>query len=164
MLGEEPSSDLAGSHRHPTAGAEAYGLLEDVAGRRVRTACRAHHTRHPIQARSVLLSLEIRVDPRRTVRPVALLVELLDLLQQHCVRPRSLRRPSLAPRVVPAGGNFQHATHHAHRVQRPVIAHELVPPDGIEPVSRASQAAAFAKISRSIFTWRTSRRSRPPGQ
>ena len=29
--------------------------------------------------------------------------------------------------------------------------HELEPPDGIEPVSRANQAVAFAKISRSSF-------------
>ena len=72
-------------------------------------ARRAHHSSHPIQARAVVLGLKIRVNPRRTVRPVTLLVEPLE---------------------------------------------------GIDPVSRANQAVAFAKISRSIFTCRSSRRRR----
>ena len=42
--------------------------------------------------------------------------------------------------------------------------HELEPPDGIEPVSRANQDVAFAKISRPSFTCRSSRFSRPLGR
>ena len=39
-------------------------------------------------------------------------------------------------------------------------SYELVDPDGIESVSRANQAAAFDRISRSMRSCRTSRRSR----
>ena len=38
---------------------------------------------------------------------------------------------------------------------------EFEPFDGIDPVSRANQAAAFDKISRSIVSWRFSRHRRP---
>ena len=41
-----------------------------------------------------------------------------------------------------------------------VCAHEPEDPDGSVPVSRANQAAAFDKMSRSSRRWRTSRRSR----
>ena len=42
-----------------------------------------------------------------------------------------------------------------------LLFNEFEPFDGIDPVSRANQAAAFDKISRSILSWRFSRRRRP---
>ncbi len=97
---------------------------------------------------------------RYTVRPVAFLVALLDFLQQLCVRLRSGRRGSLEPRIVSAGRDSQHSTLRGNRIFGLMSLHELEPPDGIEPVSRANQAVAFAKISRSSFTCRSSRFSR----
>ena len=100
------------------------------------------------------------MDPRCTVRPVAFLVALLDFLQQLCVRLRSGRRGSLEPRIVSAGRDSQHSTLRGNLIFGLMSLRELEPPDGIEPVSRANQAVAFAKISRSSFTCRSSRFSR----
>ena len=70
------------------------------------------------------------------------------------------RRATPSPRVVPTGGDAQQATLCGYRIVGLVRPHELVSSDGIEPASRANQAAAFANISRSRFNCRFSRRSR----
>ena len=54
----------------------------------------------------------------------------------------------------------QQPTRAGNRIVRLVIAHEPEPFGGIVFVSRANQAAAFERISRSSFSWRFSRRSR----
>src|SRR6185437_15150416 len=69
-------------------------------------------------------------------------------------------RPPLHPRIVATGGDTQQPTHAGNRIVRLVIAHELEPLCGIVFVSRANQAAAFDRISRSSLSWRFSRRSR----
>jgi hypothetical protein len=48
------------------------------------------------------------------------------------------------PRVVPAGGDAQHAALRGDRMRGLMAPHELESLDGIEPVSRANQAAAFS--------------------
>jgi hypothetical protein len=53
-----------------------------------------------------------------------------------------------------------HSAHGGNGVGGLVRFHESEPLSGIDPVSRAKQAAAFDKISRSSLSWRTSRRSR----
>ena len=75
-----------------------------------------------------------------------------------CLGP--CRRATPLPRVVPTGGDAQQATLCGYRIVGLVRPHELVSSDGIEPASRANQAAAFASISRSRFNCRFSRRSR----
>src|SRR6202521_3402071 len=67
----------------------------------------------------------------------------------------------LHPRVIAAGGDTQDAAHHGDGVTGPVLAHELESLGGITSVSRANQAAAFERISRSNLSWRFSRRRRP---
>jgi hypothetical protein len=57
-------------------------------------------------------------------------------------------------------GDTQQLTHGGDRVVRLVIAHEPEPFAGIAFVSRANQAAAFERISRSSRSWRFSRRRR----
>src|ERR1700758_5752512 len=69
------------------------------------------------------------------------------------------RWPPLHPRIVAAGGDTQQLAHGDDRVTRLVIAHEPEPFAGIAFVSRANQAAAFERISRSTRSWRFSRRS-----
>ena len=54
-----------------------------------------------------------------------------------------------APRVIAAGGDAQQPTHRGDRIHGPVRPHEREDPSGIASVSRANQAAAFARISRS---------------
>jgi len=87
-------------------------------------------------------------------------MNLRDPLDQRRVRDGARRPPSASPRVVPAGGDIQQSAHRGHGVCGLVLLHELESFGGTELVSRANQAAAFDKISRSIFSCRFSRRSR----
>src|SRR5208282_5450981 len=73
---------------------------------------------------------------------------------------RTPRGRTLLPRIVPAGGDAQHTAHGGDRINGPVCAHESVPLDGTAFVSRANQAAAFERISRSSLSCLFSRRSR----
>src|SRR5213078_2153902 len=66
----------------------------------------------------------------------------------------------LHPCIVATGGDTQQLAHGGDRVTCLVIAHEPEPFAGIAFVSRANQAAAFERISRSTLSWRFSRRSR----
>ena len=50
-----------------------------------------------------------------------------------------------APRLVPAGGDTQHPAHGGNRVGGLMRLHDFEDPDGIDPVSRANQAAAFSR-------------------
>src|SRR5712692_196583 len=83
-----------------------------------------------------------------------------DPLLQLFVLYRSHRHHALAPRVVPAGGDFQHAAHRADREEGLVRAHEREDPFDFFSVSCANQAAAFDRISRSSLSRAFSRRSR----
>src|SRR5207253_9180934 len=65
-----------------------------------------------------------------------------------------------APRVVPAGGDFQHTAHRADREHGLVRVYEQEDRFDFFSVSCANQAAAFDKISRSSFSRAFSRRSR----
>ena len=70
------------------------------------------------------------------------------------------QQPPLPPRIVAAGGDTQQSAHGGDRISRLVIAHEGEPFGGIAFVSRANQAAAFERISRSSLSWLFSRRRR----
>jgi len=83
-------------------------------------------------------------------------MDLRNPLSQRCIGECPLRWASLSPGVVPTGGDTQKSAHPGYRVLGLIRSHELEDP---ESVSRANQAAAFANISRSIFSWRFSRRS-----
>src|SRR3989442_13974337 len=100
------------------------------------------------------------MDAGHAVGAARLTVDRLDLRAQLHIGPRSPRQWTLAPRVVPAGGDTQDAAHGGDRMDGLVCRHELESLDGIVLVSRANQAAAFDRIARSSRSWRTSRRSR----
>lgn len=103
---------------------------------------------------------QFHVNSGSSIRPAALEVDRPDLPGQHAVAQHARRRTSLRPRVVAAGGDAQDPTHRRYGILGPVRAHELESLDGIDPVSRANQAAAFDNISRSSRNCRFSRRSR----
>ena len=98
--------------------------------------------------------------PGCTIRAMGAGVNSLNHRQELPVCFSPCRRATPLPRVVPAGGDIQQATLCGYRIVGLVRPHELVSSDGIEPASRANQAAAFANISRSRFNCRFSRRSR----
>src|SRR5262249_45612841 len=83
------------------------------------------------------------------VRPARSRVDHTDLLQQDSIGLRAPRRWSDTPRIEAAGGDAQHAAHRGDRVHGPGRPQELEPFGGIEPGSRANQAAALFRVSRS---------------
>ena len=117
----------------------------------------AHQSGDPLAAHSAASIDEIGVDAGSTIGASRNAMNLADAIEQ---RPIALgagrRRPDL-PRVAPAGGDPRQPAHRGDGIHGPVGSHELENPDGIEPVSRTNQAAAFASISRS---WRRRRFSR----
>ena len=79
-------------------------------------------------------------------------MELLQGQEALAARRRSgcdISRVLSDPCVIAAGGDIQDAAHHSNGVTGPVLAHELEPFGGITSVSRANQAAAFERMSRS---------------
>src|SRR5260370_37047312 len=76
-------------------------------------------------------------------------VDGLDPLHQHPVSDSTSGRRTTEPRIVARLGHAEHACHRCDREYGLVRAHEPEDPDAILPVSRANQAAAFARISRS---------------
>ena len=117
----------------------------------------AHQSGDPLAAHSVALSDEFGMDAGGAVGPARGAVDVTDAIEHCSVALGAGRRRPALPRVVPAGGDPQQPAHRGDRIEGPVGSHELEDPDGIEPVSRANQAAAFASISRS---WRSRRFSR----
>ena len=120
-----------------------------------------HQTRHPLAGNTLALIRQFGSDPRRSIGASTPAVDLLDPGSQLRILLSSSRGRPLAPRVVPTGGNAQHLAHRDDGIALLVLAHELEDFPGTEPVSRANQAVAFARISRSRFSCRFSRRSRP---
>ena len=88
----------------------------------------------------------------------------ISLIRSRQVRipSRSCRRNSAHPCVVAAGGetSTQHPTHGAHRPRGLIRLHEPESLPGIESLSRANQAAARFRMSRSVRSCLFSRCSR----
>src|SRR5215831_9319667 len=83
-----------------------------------------------------------------------------DAIPQHGILARAPRRAASRPRMIAAGGDAQNTAHRGHRMNGPVLAHESVSFGGTVFVSRANQAAARERMSRSTLSWRFSRRKR----
>src|SRR6202011_17431 len=119
-----------------------------------------HQSRHPLASYISTLGRKLGVNARRAVGAARARMRHLDLRDQRGVGLGPRRCLPLPPCIVAAGGYTQQLTHGGHRVVRLVIAHEPEPFAGIAFVSRANQAAAFERISRSSRSWRFSRRRR----
>ena len=78
----------------------------------------------------------------------ATLMQCSDPLAQPGIGLRPCRGRAIQPRVIATGGDLQDAAQRSHRIVGLIPLHEFQPFDGIDPVSRANQAAAFDKISR----------------
>jgi hypothetical protein len=112
----------------------------------------AHQTRDALLADVDAIGLELGMDAGRPIDASRGRMDRANALDQHCIVLAAPRQRPLRPRVIPAGGDAQHAALRGHRVDGPVLAHELEPLDGIAFVSRANQAAAFDRISRSTLS------------
>jgi len=71
------------------------------------------------------------------------------------------RHRSASPRMKASLRHAEHACHRGNRKHRLVRTHELEDPDAIVPVSRANQAAARERMSRSSRSCLFSRRTVP---
>src|ERR671919_1935040 len=118
----------------------------------------AHQPHNAVMADMPASLKQIGMHPRHTIGATRTAVDGADLSGQIFLLPCTLRRPTAHPGVVPAGGDAQLPAHRPHWIEGLIRLHELEDSPGIEPVSRANQAAAFAKISRSsrsrLFSWR----------
>jgi hypothetical protein len=99
---------------------------------------------------------QLSVNPRAAVSLSAFLVDLLDLNRQFLVRARTLRRPPLLERIIPAPGNLQEPAKDGQWILGLLRAYELKP----HLLSFAKKAVAFFRMSRSIRRRLISRRSR----
>ena len=121
-------------------------------------ACLTHHPRHPLAAHRRALSGQLGVNPRRPVRPTAAFVNRSHARAQRLVRGLARRALTGAPRVVPARGDTEYPGYRGGSKRGLIRSHEPVDLPGT--VSRANQAVAFAKMSRSSRSRRFSRRRR----
>ena len=120
----------------------------------------AHQARDPLATHPPAPRDQLGMDPWGPVGPARVAVNRLNRRRQRGVLSRPLTRGPSVPRVVPAGGDLQHSAQGGDRMGGPVHLHEREDPEGIASVSRANQAAAFFKISRSSRSVALSRRKR----
>src|SRR5262245_50391388 len=120
----------------------------------------AHEPRHSLAPDTDPPGGQLRLHSRRPIGSARLEVNGENRPRQLGVALRPRRERPVLPRVVPAGGDPEHAAHGGDRVVGLVAFHEFESRDGIDVVSLANQAAAFRRISRSSRSARTSRRRR----
>src|SRR6516162_4253582 len=123
-------------------------------------ALSAHEPRHALAAHVNALVCKLSVNAGCSIRPVRSRMDRNDAIPQHGILDRTPRRRSSRPRMIAAGGDAQNAAHRGHRMNGPVLAHESVSFGGTVFVSRANQAAAPERMSRSTLSCRFSRRKR----
>ena len=120
----------------------------------------SHQTSNPLAPNPHSLILQLFIHTRGSIGAPGSKINPSDPVRQDGIFPRSRRHRTLKPCVVAAGGDLQQSAHHGHGITRLVGFHELEDSGGIESVSRANQAAAFANISRSSRSRLFSRRNR----
>ena len=108
-----------------------------------------HQPSHALATHRASVAVQLGMDPRHPVGASRTLVDGPNRPAQLLVALGATRTPTASPRVVPAGGDAQHSAHRGHPMMGLVCLHEREDLPGIVPVSRANQAAAFFKISRS---------------
>ena len=119
-----------------------------------------HQPRNPFAAVLLAMPLQFGMDAGRSIRLARAGVHRAHSLQQRRVSRGMDRRRAVNPGVVARLGHAEHARHGGKWEAGLVGAHEPEEPDGTAPVSRANQAAAFDKISRSTRSCLFSRRKR----
>src|SRR5262252_1645057 len=132
----------------------------ELASAHTGKASLAHQPSNALAADANSLGRQLGMDARRAVGAARGRMRRTDFADQRRIPHCTPRRPPLYPRIVATKKDTQQPTHAGNRIVRLVIAHELEPFRGIVFVSRANQAAAFDRISRSSLSWRFSRRSR----
>lgn len=120
----------------------------------------AHQPGYAFARVPLALFAQVGVDAWRAISLVRAEMDGADSLEQGCVRCPTRRGLPASPGIVSRLRHAEHACHGSDREVGLVRVHEPEDPDGRTPVSRANQAVARERISRSSFSCRFSRRSR----
>ena len=111
-----------------------------------------HQASDPLAAVLLAAGPQFSVHSRCTVGLARPRMDALHAREQHRVGLGTHRRRPLQPGMEACLRHAEHTCHGGDREAGLVRAHEPEDPDGIAPVSRTNQAAAFDKISRSSLS------------
>ena len=114
-----------------------------------RDPCRSHQPGNPLAANRGHRSSAWAMNARRAIGSMRSSVDRADMTRQIGVGGRPSRSWSVPPGVIARGRHLQDAGHCTNGIHGLVRAHEPVNPFGLALLSRANQAAAFARMSRS---------------
>ena len=114
----------------------------------------AHQARNPLAAMLFAICPELERGSRAWTRGAAIQpprggVDGADAHQQRVIGSRMGRWRTIAPSVIACRGDAKHMRHGRDGKPGLVAAHDPEDPDDTAPVSRANQAAAFDRMSRS---------------
>ncbi len=119
-----------------------------------------HQARHPLLGDRDALGPHLGVDTRCAVGTPRSGMDRSDTPCEIAIGCGARTSRPDPPGIIARGGHLEHARHDADWELGLVCAHEPVNPDGVALLSRANQAAAFDRISRSWPQPMFSRRSR----
>ena len=122
----------------------------------------AHETSDALTADAQIIRLvrQVGVNTRNAVRPARRPMKLLNEISQGGIGEGTFGRSAFSPRVVAAWGDLQNTALRGDGILGLIRLYEFEGLGGIASVSRANQAAAFDKISRSMRSCLFSRRRR----
>jgi hypothetical protein len=136
------------------------GRRETLAATRTANRSIAHQTCDPFVADVNALIAKISLDTGSAVVFARLPPACFDPIAESHVCERMRRWCSRRPRIVPTRGNSERTALRGNRIFGLIALHESEDLFGTVSVSRANQAAAFDRISRSILSCLFSRRNR----
>ena len=111
--------------------------------------CRPRQPSNLLPANREAIGLQLCVNTRRAIGSMRSGVDRADMTRQIGVSGRPCRSWSAPPGAIARGRNLHDAGHCANGIHGLVRAHEPANPFGLALLSRANQAAAFARMSRS---------------
>src|SRR5712691_10059159 len=138
----------------------AHGRGDPFSETRTLQSFGLHEASHTLLAHADACFTQIHVDIGRAVPALGARVVHANASRQSRIFERARRRLALCPCVVAARGDSKHATHRSHRILGLVRRYEPEDFLGVVSASRANQAVAFARISRSTLSLRFSLRRR----
>ena len=109
----------------------------------------AHQSGNPLAAVAFTVRAELGMHTGRAIQVPRRGVDGPYARQQRGIGLRMGRWRVFTPSVIARRGDAEHTRHGGKREQGLVRAHEPEDPDDTAPVSRANQAAAFERMSRS---------------
>src|SRR5512143_1122594 len=130
----------------------SHGGADPAAATDALPAGSLHEAGHALAADADPFGQQLGVNPGHSIGAAGAFMDEPDTGQPWLIGLLSRRRRTLAPGIEAARGDTQQPAHQCNGILGLSRPHELEPVSGIAPVSRANQAAAVAKISRSSLS------------